>query len=63
MEKKIFPNWDCLNANNFAPGSQATEVQRDPGPPARPHCFLRQNFPWKGNEGRFFQIHANDYRR
>jgi virulence factor Mce-like protein len=62
VEKKIFPNWDCLNANNFAPGSQATEVQRDPGPPARPHCFLRQNFRWQGNEGRFLQSHANDYR-
>ena len=62
VEKKIFPNWDCLNANNFAPGSQATEVQRDPGPPARPSCFIRPNFGWQGNEGRFLQTHPNNYR-
>ena len=63
VQKKIFPNWDCLPANGFAPGSQATEVQRDPGPPARPGCFVRPNFRWQGNQGRFFRIGPNDYRR
>jgi phospholipid/cholesterol/gamma-HCH transport system substrate-binding protein len=62
VDKKIFPNWDCLPANNFAPGSAGTEVQRDPGPPARPHCFVRQNFGWQGNEGRFIQVRPNSYR-
>jgi phospholipid/cholesterol/gamma-HCH transport system substrate-binding protein len=61
--EKIFPNWDCLPANSFAPGSQATRVERDDGPPARPGCFVRENFEWPGEQGRFIHVNASDYRR
>jgi hypothetical protein len=59
---KIFPNWDCLPANSFAPGSQATTVQRSPGPPARPACFVRPNHGWPGKQGRFIHVGPNSYR-
>ena len=62
VTKKIFPNWDCLPANNFAPGSAGTEVERSAGPPARPACFVRPNFGWQGNDGRFIHTNANSYR-
>jgi virulence factor Mce-like protein len=58
--EKIFPNWDCLPATNFSdPGGK---VSRSAGPPARPACFVRNNFPWQRAQGRFIQNDANDYR-
>jgi hypothetical protein len=63
--EKIFPNWDCLPANSFAPGSQATPVSRSAGPPARPACFVRpdnQGIDWPGQQGRFTHVGAADYR-
>jgi virulence factor Mce-like protein len=61
--EKIFPNWDCLPANNFAPGSQATPVGRAPGPPARPACFVRENFDFqRPQQGRFIQVKPDSYR-
>ena len=61
-EAKIFPNWDCLPANGFAPGSEDDPVERDAGPPSRPACFVRENFPWQGRQGRFIHVRRNDYR-
>jgi phospholipid/cholesterol/gamma-HCH transport system substrate-binding protein len=63
--EKIFPNWDCLPANNFAPGSEANRVERAEGPPARPACFVRgdnQGIDWPGKQGRFTHVGAADYR-
>jgi virulence factor Mce-like protein len=60
VDRKIFPNWDCLPANNFS--DPAAPVDRAAGPPARPACFVRQNFAWQGNRGRFLQVRPNDYR-
>ena len=63
--EKIFPNWDCLPANNFAAGSQATKVERSAGPPARVACFVRgdnQGIDWPGTQGRFTHVGAFDYR-
>jgi phospholipid/cholesterol/gamma-HCH transport system substrate-binding protein len=62
VRDKIFPNWDCLPANNFAAGSQGTRVERSAGPPARPACFIRENFPWQRKQGRFIQVDPNSYR-
>jgi virulence factor Mce-like protein len=62
VTKKIFPNWDCLPANSFAPGSAGTEVERSGNQPTRPHCFVRPNYGWQGNEGRFIQVKPNSYR-
>ena len=62
VRDKIFPSWDCLPANNFAPGSEGTRVERSAGPPARPACFIRANFGWQRKQGRYIQVDANDYR-
>jgi hypothetical protein len=62
VSEKIIPNWDCLPPNAFAPGSADDPVERDPGPPSRPACFTRPNFPWQGEQGRFIHVKANDYR-
>jgi hypothetical protein len=62
VRKKISPNWDCLPPNNFAPGSQDDEVERDAGPPSQPACFVRPNFFWQRNQGRFLRTFRNDYR-
>jgi virulence factor Mce-like protein len=59
-DKKIFPNWDCLPANNFADPSKT--VERSAGPPAVPACFVRNNFPWQRKQGRFIQVDPNNYR-
>ncbi|HEX8053416.1 MAG TPA: MlaD family protein [Thermoleophilaceae bacterium] len=60
VERKIFPNWDCLPANNFS--DPAAPVDRAAGPPARPACFVRRTFGWQGNQGRFLHVGPNDYR-
>jgi virulence factor Mce-like protein len=64
IRAKIIPNWDCLPANDFAPGSHDDPVRRDAGPPSRPACFIRQNFRWqpKKRQGRFIRQYRNNYR-
>jgi hypothetical protein len=61
--RKIFPNWDCLPANNFADPDDP--VDRSAGPPARPACFVRgntQGIDWPGRQGRFIHVGPNNYR-
>ncbi|MDQ3934237.1 MAG: MlaD family protein [Actinomycetota bacterium] len=60
---KIFPNWDCLPANNFDPAKVREPVDRAPGPPSRPACFVRENFDYPGKQGRFIHVNPADYRR
>jgi phospholipid/cholesterol/gamma-HCH transport system substrate-binding protein len=61
--EKIFPNWDCLPANNFAAGSAATPVGRSGAQPPRPACFIRPNFGFQDpQKGRFMQVKPADYR-
>ena len=62
-DMKIGPNWDCLPANGFDQSKADDEVERSPGPPARVACFVRPNFEWQGNQGRFIHVRSNSYGR
>ena len=56
---KIFPNWDCIPAN----GDVDTANEPTAGPPAKVGCFVRQNFPFQGSQGRFIHVNQADYGR
>ena len=55
---KIFPNWDCLPT-----GSLTGPVEPSAGPPATVGCFVRNNFAYGQNQGRFLHVGAANYAR
>jgi hypothetical protein len=58
---KIFPNWDCLPASNFS--DPAARVEANAGPPATVPCFVRNNYAYGQNQGRFLHVGAANYAR
>ena len=63
--RKIFPNWDCLPANNFADPDDPVDRSAPGQQPTRPACFVRpgsQGIDFQGNKGRFIRVGPNNYR-
>ncbi|HEX8648640.1 MAG TPA: MlaD family protein [Thermoleophilaceae bacterium] len=63
--RKIFPNWDCLPANNFEDPDNPVEKSAPGQQPARPACFVRpgtQGIDWPGKQGRFVHVGPANYR-
>ena len=63
--RKIFPNWDCLPANNFADPDDPVDRSAPGQQPTRVACFVRpgtQGIEWPGKQGRFVHVGPNNYR-
>ena len=63
--RKIFPNWDCLPANNFNDPDDPVDRSRPGEQPARVACFVRpgtQGIEWPGKQGRFVHVGPSSYR-